>query len=432
MRRLVARLASTPDAAQSPAKLPLLHRSLLPFLSLASSLYGFSLFLRRNLYRCGLLRGHRQDECHCSSPSLSVFFLIFRSLIALVSRLGVFLRLPVPVVSVGNLTWGGNGKTPMTEFVARIFLDTGMAPLILTRGYAGGDEAAMLRRHLLNTPARIGLGANRAAVATSFLEKYGYSCCDWLQQKTSTRKEYLTRSSESAIGVIILDDGFQNWSLVRDLDIVMVNGMMPWGNRKLVPRGTLREPLDALKRAGIGVIHHADLVSDIQLKALETAMLNVKKTLPIFFSRLASSCFFDIKDVHTTIPARIIKNMVVLCVSAIGFPSAFSQGIEKIGALHVDQLDFVDHHFIQPEDIMLIRQRLRKLEDKFGTKPLVVVTEKDYDRDTEILKEIREFRVLVVCSSLEIIPFAGRTAEDFKELMKNLLHKENRTCNGGD
>ncbi|CAA6658168.1 unnamed protein product [Spirodela intermedia] len=372
MRRLVARLASTPDAAQSPAKLPLLHRSLLPFLSLASSLYGFSLFLRRNLYRCGLLRGH---------------------------------RLPVPVVSVGNLTWGGNGKTPMTEFVARIFLDTGMAPLILTRGYAGGDEAAMLRRHLLNTPARIGLGANRAAVATSFLEKYGYSCCDWLQQKTSTRKEYLTRSSESAIGVIILDDGFQHWSLMRDLDIVMVNGMMPWGNRNLVPHGTLREPLDALKRAGIGVIHHADLVSNIQLKALETAMLNVKKTLPIFFSRLASSCFFDIKDVHTTIPARIIKNMVVLC----------------IGALHVDQLDFVDHHFIQPE-----------LEDKFGTKPLVVVTEKDYDRDTEILKEIREFRVLVVCSSLEIIPFAGRTAEDFKELMKNLLHKENRTCNGGD
>lgn len=67
----------------------------------------------------------------------------------------------------------------------------------------------MLHRHLLNTPARIGVGENRAAVATSFLEKYGYSCCDWFQQKASTRKEYLTHSSENAIGVIILDDGFQ-------------------------------------------------------------------------------------------------------------------------------------------------------------------------------------------------------------------------------
>ncbi|CAM8990697.1 unnamed protein product [Rhodiola kirilowii] len=77
-------------------------------------------------------------------------------------------RLPVPVISVGNLTWGGNGKTPMVEFLARLFADSGIPPLILTRGYAGGDEAIMPRRHLEGTYAKIGVGANRAETANAF------------------------------------------------------------------------------------------------------------------------------------------------------------------------------------------------------------------------------------------------------------------------
>ena len=116
MRRLIAHLAST-----SPSKLPVLHRSLLPIFSLASSLYGFSLYIRRALYRWGFFRIHRQVECR------------FLSLCLWADPLFYFLRLPVPVMSVGNLTWGGNGKTPMTEFIARFFLESGVVPLILTR-----------------------------------------------------------------------------------------------------------------------------------------------------------------------------------------------------------------------------------------------------------------------------------------------------------
>ncbi|RWR72924.1 putative tetraacyldisaccharide 4'-kinase, mitochondrial isoform X1 [Cinnamomum micranthum f. kanehirae] len=138
IRRTVAEIAYTP--LHRHRNLPLLHRSLLPFLSLASSLYRFSLFLHQQLYHLGLLKKQ---------------------------------RMPVPVISVGNLSWGGNGKTPMVEYIARFLVDAGISPLILTRGYAGGDEAKMLQRHFVRTSAKVGVGANRSAVAASFLERDG-------------------------------------------------------------------------------------------------------------------------------------------------------------------------------------------------------------------------------------------------------------------
>ncbi|XP_078439103.1 tetraacyldisaccharide 4'-kinase family protein [Wolffia australiana] len=381
MRRLIAQLASNCEVSQSGAEISLIHRSFLPILSIASSFYRFSIFIRRELYRWGLLRVN---------------------------------RLPVKVISVGNLTWGGNGKTPMAELLARIYLDAGVVPLVLSRGYAGGDESTMLQRHLQNTPARIGIGANRTKVAASILEKYGFNVDDPCRER---------RSGDSGIGVIILDDGFQHWSLARDLDIVMINGLMPWGNENMVPRGILREPVDALKRANICVIHHANLVPDVQLKYLEATLLNIKQSLSVFYSWLAPQHFFDIRDVRTNIPLSTVENMVVLCVSAIGFPDAFIRGIKKIGPLHVDWVDFLDHHFLQKEDVLLIKERLRKLEDKFGTKPVAVLTEKDYFRDPEILKEIQEFRVLVICSSLEIISSGGRTLDMFKSILFDLARK---------
>ncbi|GFZ13582.1 tetraacyldisaccharide 4'-kinase family protein [Actinidia rufa] len=260
-------------------------------------------------------------------------------------------QLPVPVISVGNLTWGGNGKTPMVEFIARWLADSGISPLILTRGYAGGDEAKMLQRHLLGTSAKVGVGANRAAMAAGFLERYGYmdphsgSC---FGRHCSDQKR--GRNSElDKIGAAILDDGMQHLSLWRDLEIVMVNGMNPWGNQQLIPLGPLREPLAALLRAGVVVVHHADLASDHKLNAIESTLRKVKESLPIFFTRMAPSYFFKVEDASCKLPLRTVYNMVVLCVSAIGFANAFVQGIEKIGPLHVDRLDFSDHHLFQVE-----------------------------------------------------------------------------------
>ncbi|KAF2314188.1 hypothetical protein GH714_023944 [Hevea brasiliensis] len=325
-----------------PCQALYLNRSLLPVLKVVSSLYRVALYLRLYLYHFGLLSKH---------------------------------RLPVPVISVGNLTWGGNGKTPMVEFIAEWLADSEISPLILTRGYAGGDEARMLTRHLLGTPAKIGMGANRAATAACFLKQYGYI------DPNSYLFEGVNQKVQSPlnlgkIGVVVLDDGMQHWSLHRDLEIVMVNGLSPWGNHQLIPLGPLREPLTALRRADVAVVHHANLVPEKSLKDIELMMQEVKESLSIFFTRMSPLHFFEVGNINFRIPLDVIQDAIVLCVSAIGSANAFVQGIEKMGAFYVDRIDFTDHHSFQTKDIEMIMMKLRDLEGKFGFKPVVVVTEK--------------------------------------------------------
>ncbi|XP_021288556.1 probable tetraacyldisaccharide 4'-kinase, mitochondrial isoform X2 [Herrania umbratica] len=413
--------------ARDQAKLSGFHRSIVPFLSLASSLYGVVLSFRRSLYRSGFFSRH---------------------------------RLPVPVISVGNLTWGGNGKTPMVEFIARCLSDYGISPLILTRfglgsstsevnlgwfsafgrvdqvstiglilaafyfasGYAGGDEAKMLQRHLLGGPVKVGVGANRIATANLFFEKYGYVDCrgSKLFERTYLDQKVGSHISSEKIGAAILDDGMQHWSLCRDLEIVMINGLMPWGNCKLLPLGPLREPLMALKRADVAVLHHADLVLEQKLKDIELVIQEIK-SLPIFYTRMAPSYFFEVRNINTKMHLGAVHNAVVLCVSAIGSSDAFVQRMEKMGPIYVDRFDFSDHHSFQTKDMHMMRERLRQLEDKFGYKPIVIVTEKDYDRDPQILKHLHPFQVLVLCSEMQIIPHKGCNKDHLKLLLRELL-----------
>ncbi|KAI3986713.1 hypothetical protein MKX01_014251 [Papaver californicum] len=218
----------------------------------------------------------------------------------------------------------------MVEFLALWLSNAGISPLILTRGYAGGDEARMLQRHLLYTSTKIGIA----------------------------------------------------------LELVL-------------------ELLSALQRADIAVIHHADLRT-------QTDTSN-------FFTRLAPSCFFNVKDCDTKLPLRVRHNMVILCVSAIGSANAFVWAIEKVGPAYVDRMDFIDHYLFQTKHIEMILEKLRVLQIDYGTKPAVVVTEKDYDRDSLILKRLDPFEVLVLCSRLEIVPSVGNTEKTFQKLLKQLL-----------
>lgn len=311
----------------------------------------------------------------------------------------------------------------MVEFIARWLADSGISPLILTRGYAGGDEAKMLQMHLLGTSAKIGVGANRAATATSFLERYSYMdpCIGSCFKRRCSNQKMGSNSESDKIGAAILDDGMQHLSLWRNIEIVMVNGMNPWGNKKLLPLGPLREPLAALCRADIVVLHHADLADNENINAIESTLQKIKESMPVFFTRMAPSYFFKVKDTSCKLPLRSVDNTVVLCVSAIGFANAFVQGIERIGALHVDRLDFSDHHLFQIKDIESIRTRLHILQAKFGSKPVVIFTEKDYYREPEILKHLDPFEVLVLCSELQIVPRKGHTEVSYQDLLRQLL-----------
>ncbi|WVZ91101.1 hypothetical protein U9M48_037315 [Paspalum notatum var. saurae] len=379
-RQLIARLAATPDSAVRD--LPFLHRALtLPLLSAASAAVRLSLLLSR-------LRPRR--------------------------------ALPVPVVSVGNLTWGGNGKTPMVDFLARRFHRLGVSPLVLTRGYAGGDEPKMLRRRLSDTSAKIGIGANRAAVASSMLQKYG--CIDHFQSFCAEKAFSLTCKLESGsrIGVAILDDGMQHWSLLRDVEIVMVNGLSPWGNTHFIPRGPMREPLSALGRADIVVVHNADLASEGQLKTIRSTIEDNTTTCSVFYSRLAPSHIFEVKQPLRRLPLNMLNDKAMLCVSAIGCPNAFIHTVREIGALKIERMDFSDHHFFNAHDLEIIQETVRNLMDQHSKDTIVLVTEKDYDRDPEALRTL-DAKVWVLSSSLQIMPHEDHGEYEFMKKVKEII-----------
>ncbi|KAL8195566.1 hypothetical protein R6Q57_025969 [Mikania cordata] len=386
MRRIVNQIAYTPKS-QSLSTLSPLHLSLVPLLFLSSSIYKIITSFRHTLHHFGFIRKH---------------------------------RLPVPVISIGNLTWGGNGKTPMVEFIANwLANDVGISPLILTRGYGGADEAKMLQRHFNGTSVKIGVGANRAAIASSFLHRYGYICS--IDVACFEQPAPKTQVVSDKIGVAILDDGMQHMSMSRDLEIVMVNALSPLGNHHLLPYGPLREPLSSFNRVDAAVIHHADMVPYESLSLIESEILNVNRSLPIYLSAMTPSHFFKAPNSICRSHLGVIFGKTVLCVSAIGSPNSFVQKIEKMGPLYVDRIDYSDHRQFQDKDIKMIKARLEELNIKFGSKPTIIVTEKDYDRDSKILGGLDPFEVLVLCCKLQILNHNGCSEDSFKKLLTRSL-----------
>lgn len=204
----------------------------------------------------------------------------------------------------------------------------------------------------------------------------------------------------------------------------MVNGLTLWGNGKLLPLGPLREPLTALRRADVVVIHHADLVSDHVLEDIVSMVHEIKKYVHIFFTKMDPTYLFEVGNINSKIPLTALHEATILCVSAIGSADPFVKRIQEMGALYVDRIDFSDHHIFHSKDISMIRARLKELEKKFGSKPFVVITEKDYDRDPEILKQLYPFKTFVLCSTLKILPYRGNNEDSFKKFLKDHLKLE--------
>ncbi|KAI4354510.1 hypothetical protein L6164_003363 [Bauhinia variegata] len=120
-------------------------------------------------------------------------------------------------------------------------------------------------------------------------------------------------------------------------------------------------------------------------------------------------------------PLRALHKAVVIWVCAIGSADSFVQGIQKMETFFVDRLNFKGHHRFHSRDIEIIRGRLEELADKFDSKPIVVVTEKDYDRDPEILKQLSPFKVFVLYSKLRVMSYRGSKEDEFKGLLQGQL-----------
>ncbi|MBF0522639.1 MAG: tetraacyldisaccharide 4'-kinase [Candidatus Omnitrophica bacterium] len=284
-------------------------------------------------------------------------------------------RLPKPVISVGNMTWGGAGKTPLVEYLAKVIKQMGYKPVILTRGYMGGknrqiesDEAKMLEGSLGDVPVLV--GPNRAKNALEFLKTH-------------------------PADVFILDDGFQHLCLYRDLNLVAIDAMNPWGNTFLLPRGILRESLDALQRADMFIVTKKDLADKNTLKELKGQLASILPQKPVIEANHHSVDLWDLRTQETK-ELSFIAGKNVCCFCSIASPQSFEQVLIDLKAHIQKKIVFLDHHVYEKNDVEEIVQYCRRYRIA-----ILVTTMKDAVKIKKFLDHIDE-NILILALRIEI------------------------------
>jgi tetraacyldisaccharide 4'-kinase len=235
-------------------------------------------------------------------------------------------RASVPVISVGNITLGGTGKTPMVEWLARWYRRRGVRVTLISRGYghAGGinDEGLVLEENLpdvphLQDPDRVKL----AAIAVEELD------------------------SE----LIILDDGFQHRRLARDIDLVMLDSLDPFGLGRLFPRGLLREPIRSLSRASAVVLSRADLIAAPERAAIWGKIRSSRSSAPILQARHSPQDLIDADVQCSSLENLSGQSIAAFC--GIGNPEGFRRTLEPLCGRILDLRVFPDHHRYTAGDV---------------------------------------------------------------------------------
>lgn len=275
-------------------------------------------------------------------------------------------RLGCPVVSVGNLTVGGTGKTPAVELAVRTLVDLGHRPAVVSRGYGrhtrgvqivadaasirldaeeGGDEPFLLARRLPGVPVVV--GGNRYEAGRHAIERFG-------------------------ITAIVLDDAFQHRTLAKDVEIVMARARTPWGNGRLLPGGPLREPLAALRRADLIVVSGARGAEDIG-EVVETARRYAPRTPVLAARHVPTECWEASLMKYMPLETLLGKRLFVF--AGIGAPEGFRRTLQETGVVESGFARFVDHHWYSRED-------LRALDAQAAASGAdgLVTTEKDWVR----------------------------------------------------
>jgi tetraacyldisaccharide 4'-kinase len=234
-------------------------------------------------------------------------------------------RAAVPVISVGNLSLGGTGKTPCVEYIGRFYSDRDKRVTILSRGYGSeagrNDEAQVLEENLPDVPHL--QGSDRVTLASTAVE-------------------------ELEAELLILDDGFQHRRLFRNLDVVLIDSTQPPQRDYLFPRGTLREPVGGLRRADAIVLTRCDQVEDSDREC-------IRNWLALRFpGKLVATTEhrpLGLQGGGSLEPLELLKGRPVAGFCGIGNPSAFRRTLESLGAEVIDFRAFPDHHAYTRTDV---------------------------------------------------------------------------------
>jgi tetraacyldisaccharide 4'-kinase len=270
---------------------------------------------------------------------------------------GVFTtyRLPRPAISVGNLTAGGTGKTPVVRWLAEQLITHGRRPAVLLRGYGQrgatfSDEQRLLQAYLPDIP--VVANPDRRAGAAIAVER---------QPQTD---------------VILLDDAFQHRRVARDVDLVLINAADPFGFDHVHPRGLMREPMRGLRRAHAVLITRSDAVDDTQLNRIENVLRSSNKAAPIFRTmhemvglRRAQTPPSEPVDE----PVGALTGRTFFSFSGIGSPRTFHDQLVRAGGKPVGNRAFPDHHEYAESDVAALAG-----DAASAGAELLLTTEKDW------------------------------------------------------
>ena len=289
----------------------LLGSFLLGLLRMMSFLYGMGVNFKLRMYKWGILTQH---------------------------------HLPCRVISLGNITVGGTGKTPTAQILATTIRDMGYKVVILNRGYRASWKKQV---GLVSDGRKIYMTVNEAGDEAYLLAKNLPGVPVVIGRNRSISGEYAVR--ELHADVIILDDGYQHWQLARDLDIVLIDTLNVFGNNFLLPRGTLREPLSHLDRAQVVLLTKTDQSTDESRDAIKEVLKQYNEQALIVESIHSPQGLIEIEDWykgtrHDTIGLEILLDQKVVAFSGIGNPSSFEQTIADVGAVLLDSIRYPDHH----------------------------------------------------------------------------------------
>jgi tetraacyldisaccharide 4'-kinase len=256
-------------------------------------------------------------------------------------------RVGAPVISVGNLTVGGTGKTPLIIELARRARARGRRVAIVARGYGAvadehgrTDEVALLAERcpdvdLVVNPSKL-RGARLAA--------------------------------QAGVDLILVDDGMQHRSLHRDFEIVVVDARAPYGTGMVVPGGSLREPASGIGRADLVVLTHGEALADPEREAVELTVRAYRRTAAVVWAHHEATGVRPVTGGAARPPESLAGQDVEL-FCGVASPAGFRETVERLGARVTGLHAFPDHHAFRPADIASVRARARTSQ--------LVCTEKD-------------------------------------------------------
>jgi tetraacyldisaccharide 4'-kinase len=256
---------------------------------------------------------------------------------------------PVPVISVGNITTGGTGKTPFVIWLCNLLHEKSINCAVLTRGYKTqpgilSDEPALLAKSCPS--AKIVVNPDRIAGV----------------------KKAVTEHKATAI---VMDDGFQHRKLKRNLDIITIDATCPFGCERLLPAGLLREHLSAIKRAHATVITHADNIEQDQMTSLQQKIKTINPNITIAQAAYKHPCAVGIKGLTLTVDQ--LKQKPVFAFCGIANPDNFLNSLKQMEMNLLGSKIYNDHYEYKAQDVTDIYEQARYLGAE-----LIISTQKDW------------------------------------------------------